>query len=187
MAVYPGSFDPVTNGHIDVAKRALTVFGEVVIAVIENHSKKTCFTVRERTSMLKKALSQYGIEGVRVDSFEGLLVDYMKNIGAGIIVRGLRAVSDFEYEFQMALMNRKLSPDIETVFFMTDAKYAYLSSSIVKEVAFLGGDITPAVPASAAVKLMKKRSKYPVRLRRAPLLKKGNFKKRRKNDEKFCS
>ncbi len=156
-AVYPGSFDPVTKGHIDVARRAMSVFGEIVIAVIENPSKKTCFTVAERVSMLKKAFAQEGLEKVRVDSFEGLLVNYMKKIGAGIIIRGLRALSDFEYEFQMALMNRKLFPEIETVFFMTDAKYAYLSSSIVKEVAFLGGDITPAVPEAAALKLKSKK------------------------------
>ncbi|MCD6310837.1 MAG: pantetheine-phosphate adenylyltransferase [Elusimicrobia bacterium] len=156
-AVYPGSFDPVTKGHIDVARRALSVFDEVVIAVIDNPAKKTCFSVRERISMLKKAFLQEGLPEVRVDSFEGLLVNYMKKIGAGIIVRGLRALSDFEYEFQMALMNRKLAPEIETVFFMTDAKYAYLSSSIVKEVASLGGDITPVVPEAAALKLKRKK------------------------------
>ncbi|MEA2081815.1 MAG: pantetheine-phosphate adenylyltransferase [Elusimicrobiota bacterium] len=156
-AVYPGSFDPVTRGHIDVARRAISLFDEVVIAVINNPSKKTCFTVRERVSMLKKAFAREGLDKVKVDSFEGLLVNYMKNIKAGIIVRGLRAVSDFEYEFQMALMNRKLAPGIETVFFMTDAKYAYLSSSIVKEVAFLGGDVSSAVPLPAAVKLKEKK------------------------------
>jgi len=155
--VYPGSFDPVTKGHIDVAMRALSVFDEVVIAVIDNPSKKTCFSVRERISMLKKAFSQEGLGKVEVASFKGLLVNYMKKRGAGIIVRGLRALSDFEYEFQMALMNRKLAPEIETVFFMTDAKYSYLSSSIVKEVAFLGGDIIPAVPDAVAVKLMRKK------------------------------
>ncbi len=156
-AVYPGSFDPVTKGHIDVARRALSVFDEVVIAVIDNPSKKTCFTVSERISMLQKAFLQGGLGKVEVVSFKGLLVNYMKKRGAGIIVRGLRALSDFEYEFQMALMNRKLAPKIETVFFMTDAKYSYLSSSIVKEVDLLGGDITPAVPDAAAVKLIRKK------------------------------
>jgi len=156
-AVYPGSFDPVTRGHIDVARRAIFVFDEVVIAVINNPSKKTRFSVGERISMLKKSLAAEGLGKIRVDSFEGLLAHYMKTIKAGIIVRGLRAVSDFEYEFQMALMNRELAPDIETVFFMTDAKYAYLSSSIVKEVASLGGAVSSAVPAAAAALLRKQK------------------------------
>ena len=135
-AVVPGSFDPVTSGHIDVIERAARVFGEVIVAVAPNLSKRTLFTVEERVQMLREATSH--LPNVRVDAFEGLLVDYVQSLGANVIVKGLRAVSDFEFEFQMALMNRNLNPGVETVFMMTGAEYSYLSSSIVRRLLLWG-------------------------------------------------
>jgi pantetheine-phosphate adenylyltransferase len=143
-AVCPGSFDPVTSGHIDVIERAARVFGEVIVAVAPNLSKKSLFTVEERVEMLRDATSH--IANVRVDSFHGLLVDYVHSVGATVLVKGLRAVSDFEFELQMALMNRNLAPEIETVFLMTGAEYSYLSSSVVREIAALGGSVEGLVP-----------------------------------------
>jgi len=143
-AVYPGTFDPVTNGHMNIIQRAAQVFGEVVVAVVEDGEKDPLFTVEERVALLREACE--GFSNVRIDSFSGLLVEYVRRQGAGVIFRGLRAVSDFEFEFQMALMNRRLNPEIETVFMMTDSEFSFLSSSIVKEVAAYGGCIANLVP-----------------------------------------
>ncbi|MCD6412575.1 MAG: pantetheine-phosphate adenylyltransferase [Elusimicrobia bacterium] len=154
-AVYPGSFDPITNGHIDIIKRAGFLFGNLTVAVIDNPSKKCYFSKKERMFMIRKSIGEAGIKGVTVDSFRGLLVDYLRKTGQNIVIRGLRAVSDFDYEFQMALMNRKLYGKIETVFLMTDAKFAYLSSSLVREVARLGGDVRCLVPKVVAKKIKK--------------------------------
>ena len=147
-AVYPGSFDPVTNGHLDLVHRAAVLFDEVVVAVLRNPSKGGVFNLEERVAMLREATA--GIERVQVDSFDGLLVKYMDRAGARVIVRGLRAVSDFEYEFQMALMNRRLDDRFETVYMMPAETYTYLSSRLVREVASLGGTVDGLVPASVA-------------------------------------
>lgn len=152
IAIYPGSFDPITNGHLDIIKRAANLFGRVIVAVIGNPDKKAQFSLSERVTMIKASLK--GIKNVQVDSFDGLLVDYAKKKKAKTIVRGLRAVSDFDYEFQMALTNRKMAKEIETVFLMTDYKYSYLSSSFVKQIARLGGDVRELVP-QAVVKSLK--------------------------------
>ncbi|MFH1347433.1 MAG: pantetheine-phosphate adenylyltransferase [Candidatus Margulisiibacteriota bacterium] len=151
VAIYPGSFDPITNGHVDVIERAAKLFDKVIVAVIRNPEKKPRFSLEERVEMLKKSLARD--ENVEVESFDGLLVSYAKKKNANIIVRGLRAVSDFDYEFQMALTNRKMVPEIETLFFMTDYKYSYLSSSFVKQIAHSGGDVSELVPAPVAKKL----------------------------------
>lgn len=151
VAIYPGSFDPVTNGHIDVIERAAGLFDKVIVAVIRNPEKKPQFSLEKRVDMLEKSLARYN--NVSVESFDGLLVNYVRKKGANVIVRGLRAVSDFDYEFQMALTNRKMAPEIETVFFMTDYKYSYLSSSFVRQIARLGGDISELVPGPVAEKL----------------------------------
>lgn len=144
IAVYPGSFDPVTNGHIDVACRAREIFDEVIISVARNGSKQALFSVDERVQLLEAAVA--AMPGIRVDTFDGLTVDYARTVGATALVRGLRAVSDFEYEFQIALMNRKLAPELETVFLMPNEKYTYLSSSIVRELARLHTDVSEFVP-----------------------------------------
>lgn len=144
VAVYPGSFDPVTNGHIDIIRRSARTFDKVYVAVLVNSAKKPAFTTEQRMAWIRKATE--GLDNVEVDTFSGLLVDYMENKGAKFIIKGLRAVSDFEYEFQMALMNHKLSKEIETLFMMTSAKYQYLSSSIVKEVARHGASLDGLVP-----------------------------------------
>ncbi|MFB0527155.1 MAG: pantetheine-phosphate adenylyltransferase [bacterium] len=154
IAVYPGSFDPVTNGHIDVIKRAIQLFDQVIVAVIENPTKNVLFSVDERMNMLTAVTR--GISGVVVSHFDGLLVDYVKKKKAKVIIRGLRAVSDFEYEFQMALTNRKLAPSIETVFLMPAEAYTYLSSSIVKEVVSLNGNVKGLVPRQIEVHLRRK-------------------------------
>ena len=153
VAVYPGSFDPITNGHVDIIKRAGILFDEVVIAVLVKPSKQTFFLTRERISMIKNSSREFDLKRVKVVSFSGLLVNHMKKAGSKIVIRGLRAVSDFDYEFQMALMNRKLSDRIETVFLMPDAEFSYLSSSIVREIAIMGGDISGFVPRCVARKM----------------------------------
>ncbi|MGN0536715.1 MAG: pantetheine-phosphate adenylyltransferase [Acutalibacteraceae bacterium] len=145
IAIYPGSFDPVTLGHVDIIQRASKLFDHVIVAVLVNMSKTPCFTIEERMEFLKKATAD--IENVEIAGFKGLLVDYAAEKNANVIVKGLRAVSDFEYEFQQALTNKKLNPNIETLFLTTSAKNLYLSSSIVKQVAALGGDISSFVPA----------------------------------------
>ena len=145
-AVYPGTFDPITNGHIDIIERALNIFDKVIIAISVDSMKNPLFTVEERIKMISEAVKD--IQRIEIDSFSGLLVDYAKKINAIAVIRGLRAVSDFEYEFQMALMNKKLAPEVEQVFLTPDQKYTYLSSSLVKEVASLGGDISELVTPS---------------------------------------
>lgn len=143
-AVYPGSFDPITNGHLDIIKRASKIFDEVIVVVLVNVDKKGLFPVDERVKLIEKSIVQYA--NVRVAGFNGLLIDFMKRNDSKVIIKGLRAVSDFEYEFQMALMNNKLDSSIETLFMMTNAEYSYLSSSSVKQVAKFGGCIKGLVP-----------------------------------------
>ena len=152
--VYPGSFDPLTNGHVDIIERCLTIFDHLLIAVLENPQKTPLFTTKERIDMIKEIFS--GHKNIEVKSFHGLLVDFTKKNKAKIVVRGLRAISDFEYEFQMALMNRKLDPEIETFFMMPNVKYSFLSSKLVKEVCMLGGSLKGLVPLEVEEKLKKK-------------------------------
>lgn len=154
IAIYPGSFDPLTNGHLDVIRRAARLFDHVIVAVAENESKQPLFTLAERVTLVKKAV--VALPNVQVDSFDGLLVNYVRRRKAQAIVRGLRAVSDFEFEFQLALMNRKLNENIETIFMMPKDTYTFLSSRIVKEIARLGGDVRPFVPAHVRIALLKK-------------------------------
>lgn len=153
-AIYPGTFDPVTYGHIDLIKRAQEIFGEVTVAVAHNPHKKPIFSVKERVAMIKKAVE--GLPGVEVDDFEGLVVAYARRKKAGVLVRGLRMLSDFEYEFQMALTNRKLAPDIETIFLMPQESYSYISSKLLKEAASLGADTSVFVPDFVHQALRKK-------------------------------
>ena len=155
IAVYPGSFDPPTNGHIDIISRAAKIFPKVVVAITHNYNKKHMFTLEERLSMMKESVSK--IKNVKVSSFSGLLVDYLNEIDSFCIVRGLRALSDFEYEFQMALMNRKLKKDVETVFLMPEQEYTFLSSSMVREIASLGGNFKNFVPNNVYKKIKSKR------------------------------
>ncbi len=151
VAIYPGSFDPITNGHLDLIQRASKQFGEVIVAVLRHDTKQADFAIEERLEMIRDAVSR--LDNVRVGSFDGLLVDYARSQGARLIVRGIRAVSDYEYELQMALMNRKLAPEIETVFMLPSEAYSYLSSRLVKEICRHGGQIDDLVPASAATRL----------------------------------
>jgi pantetheine-phosphate adenylyltransferase len=152
--VYPGTFDPITNGHIDVIRRAQRIFDEVVVLVAEPEEKNPLFTLSERKMMVEKAVGN--IDGIICDSFDGLLVNYLREKKINIVIRGLRAVSDFDYEFQMTLINRKLSPEIEFVFLMPGEEYFFLSSSLVKEIASLGGDISKFVPAIVEKELRKR-------------------------------
>ena len=152
IAIYPGTFDPVTNGHLDVLKRASKMFEQVIVAVsADNTNKKTAFNCEKRVSMLSKNIS--GFLNVAVESFDGLLVDYAKGVGASVVVRGLRAVSDFEYEFQMAQMNRHLDPELETIFLMPNEKYFYTSSSLIKQVHLFGNRETDLVPENVSIAL----------------------------------
>ena len=144
IAIYPGSFDPVTNGHLDIIRRSRTVFDTVIVAVLQNLEKKPLFSAEERLGMLRQVTGSW--ENVKVDSFDGLLVGYAVEKGARVIVRGIRAVTDYEYEFQMALMNRRMESSIETIFMLPSSEYSYLSSSLIKEVYALGGKITGLVP-----------------------------------------
>lgn len=153
-AIYPGSFDPLTNGHIDIIERALEIFDKVIIAVLHNPNKKALFTMEERVAMITESFN--GSEAVEADAFGGLLVDYAKMKDAVAIIRGMRAISDFESEFQMALMNRKLNKEVQSVFLMTGFRWIFTSSSIIKEAAQFGGDISDMVPASVHKKLMEK-------------------------------
>ncbi len=148
IAVYPGTFDPVTNGHLDLVERGRKRFDRLVMAILSNEEKTPMFTLEERIGFLRDATSQW--PDVEVDTFDGLLVDYASRIGASVILRGLRAMSDFEYELQMAMMNRRLAPDVETVFLMPSESYSYLSSRLVREVARLGGRLDGLVPSSVA-------------------------------------
>ena len=156
-AVYPGTFDPVTYGHIDLIKRALTIFDEVIVAVAPNPSKQPLFGVRERVRLLKQATR--GWRGVVVDDFHGLVVDYCRRKRARVMIRGLRMVSDFEYEFQMALTNRALSSDVETIFMMPKDIYTHLSARLIKEAAMLGADLSAFVPPFVATALRRKLSR----------------------------
>jgi pantetheine-phosphate adenylyltransferase len=153
-AIYPGSFDPLTNGHLDVIERAIKLFDRVVVAVAKNESKNPLFTLKERLDLVR--LSVKHLKGVEADTFDSLLVDYVEERQAQAIVRGLRAVSDFEFEFQLALMNRKLNEKVETIFMMPKDTYTFLSSRIIKEIARLGGDISGFVPAPVQKALLAK-------------------------------
>lgn len=154
IAIYPGSFDPITNGHLDVITRACTIFDRVIIAVAENPRKKPLFSLTERLQMLRKLLKD--LPKVEVDSYEGLTVEYARKRGACAIIRGLRVISDFEAEFVMALTNKKLAPEIETLFLMTEAQYSFISSSAVKELAFYGGCLKDMVPPEIEAELRAK-------------------------------
>jgi pantetheine-phosphate adenylyltransferase len=156
-AIYPGSFDPITNGHLDVIERASRLFDEVIVAIAHNVEKEPLFTLQERLEILRVTLGQN--PAVRIGQFDGLLVDYAVAENAHAVIRGLRAVSDFEYEFQMALMNRKLQGTVETIFLMPKEEYTYLSSRLVKEIARLGGDVSKFVPARVAEALREKLAK----------------------------
>ena len=153
-AIYPGSFDPLTNGHLDVIERAIKLFDRVIVAVARNESKQPLFTLEERVKLVRKSIRQ--LPHVEADSFDCLLVDYVERRSAQAIVRGLRAVSDFEFEFQLALMNRKLNERIETIFMMPKDTYTFLSSRIIKEIARLNGDVQSFVPAHVRSALIKK-------------------------------
>lgn len=153
-AIYPGTFDPVTYGHLDLIKRGSKIFDELIVAVSHNPLKKPLFTIEERTNMVSKYVKE--IPNVKVDCFEGMLVDYVKEMQINVILRGIRTVSDFEYEFQMALTNRVLKSDIETVFIMTSQEYSFLNSSLIKEAASLGGDISMFVPSEVGKLLQQK-------------------------------
>ncbi len=144
VAIYPGSFDPVTNGHLDIIQRGSRIFSKVIIAVLRNESKDPFFSVDERTDMLARAIEP--LKNVEVARFNGLLVNFAREMNAGVVIRGLRAVTDFDYEFQLALMNRRLEKEVETIFLMPSAEYSYLSSSQVKEVVSLGGSVKGLVP-----------------------------------------
>lgn len=154
VAVYPGTFDPVTNGHIDLVERSLRIFDEVIIAVAENPKKAPLFSLQERIALFQKATAKY--KNVMIEGFDGLLVDYVRKKKAVGIIRGLRAVSDFEYEMQMALMNRRLDCGIETVFMMPNEAYSFITSTIVKEAASYGGDVSSLVPKVVVEKLKNK-------------------------------
>jgi pantetheine-phosphate adenylyltransferase len=154
IAVYPGTFDPVTNGHIDLVERSLRIFGEVIVAVAENPKKAPLFPLEERIAMLRAVTANY--KNVAIEGFDGLLVDYVRKKSAVAIIRGLRAVSDFEYEMQMALMNRRLDSNIETVFLMPNVEYSFITSTIVKEAASYGGDVSSLAPRVVVEKLKKK-------------------------------
>ena len=154
IAVYPGSFDPITNGHVDIIKRGLRIFDELIVLVAYNPNKKSLFSVEERIEMIEEVIRD--CKNVRVDCFKGLLVEYVKGVGASVILRGLRAVADFEYEFQLALINRRLDRDVETVFLMTGYKWFYTSSTIINEAASLGGSVKGLVPEIVNQKMQEK-------------------------------
>lgn len=158
-AIYPGTFDPITYGHLDVIRRSAGLFDRLIVTVARNPEKRPCFTTRERLLMIRGAVRPF--RNVRVDSFQGLLVNYARRNKAAVILRGLRAVSDFEYEFQMTLMNRKLNPEVETVFLMPNENHSYLNSSLVKEIARQGGDVSRFVPEPIARKLYKRFGVHP--------------------------
>lgn len=151
VAIYPGSFDPMTNGHLDLIDRGSRLFDRLIVSILRNENKQPLFTVEERMEMLRDVVQSY--PNVEVDSFHGLLVDYAAEKGAGVLLRGIRAISDYEYELQMALMNRRLRPELETVFMMSGEAYSFISSRLVKEVFRLGGNISALVPLSVELRL----------------------------------
>ncbi len=155
VAVYPGTFDPITNGHLDILERSLRMFDKVIVTIAVNQRKTTLFTTDERIAFIKDAMPGMG-DRLTFETFDGPIVDFAREHGAGTLVRGLRALADFEYEFQFAHMNRRLAPTVDTVFFMTDERNHYVSSSLVKEVASLGGDVTGLVPPPVVEALAKK-------------------------------
>ncbi|PWT90139.1 MAG: pantetheine-phosphate adenylyltransferase [Acidobacteria bacterium] len=154
IAVYPGSFDPITNGHLDIIHRALEFVDELIIAILVNPEKNPLFTVSERIDLIRSVLKLN--HRIKIDQFDGLLVDYARKKGAGMILRGLRAVSDFDYEFQMALMNRRLQDKIETIFLVPAEQYTYVSSRLVKEISLLGGSVKGLVPPEVEKRMKKK-------------------------------
>ena len=154
VAIYPGSFDPITNGHIDMVERGLRLFDKIIVCIMCNPGKETLFTIKERLEMIRESLKKF--PNIEIDSFDGLLVDYGAKRNANTILRGMRAVSDFEYEFQLALMNRKLNRKIQTVFLMTGFRWIFTSSSIIKEAASFGGDVAGMVPPIVNQKLKEK-------------------------------
>jgi pantetheine-phosphate adenylyltransferase len=156
IAIYPGSFDPLTNGHMDVIQRALEIFDEVIVAILRNPAKKSLFSIEERLEMIRQSFN--GNDSLKVDAFDGLLVDYARMKHAVAIIRGMRAISDFENEFQMALMNRKLHKDVQSVFLMTGLRWIFTSSSIIKEAAQFGADVSDMVPEAVNLKLIEKYS-----------------------------
>jgi pantetheine-phosphate adenylyltransferase len=156
IAVYPGTFDPVTNGHLDLVDRGRRHFDRLIIGILRNEDKEPMFSVEERVSLIEHAISPW--DNVEIDSFDGLLVDYCKQVGASVILRGMRALTDFEYELQMALMNRRLEPEVETVFLTPTEAYSYVSSRLVREVARLGGEVDGLVPENVATALARRLS-----------------------------
>lgn len=154
IAVYPGSFDPITNGHLDVIERASRLYDKLVVGVLNNSNKRPMFSAEERVDMIRRVTRH--LENVEVDTFTGLLVDFAKSKGATVIVKGLRTVADFEYEFQMALLNKSLNPEYETMFMMTNTKYSYISSSMVKELAGFKGNLTGLVPCEIIEQIKEK-------------------------------
>ncbi len=154
IAIYPGSFDPLTNGHLDLVERGAKIFDELIVAILRNPEKQALFSVEERREMLETMTKRY--KNVSVDTFDGLMVDYATRVGATAVLRGIRAISDYEYELQMALMNRKLEPRLETVFMMPAEAYSYLSSRLVREIASLGGSVRGLVPEMVEEKLHRK-------------------------------
>ena len=154
MAIYPGSFDPITNGHLDLIERGSALFDRLIVAILRNAEKRPLFSVEERVQMLRETIA--GLPNVEVDSFDGLLVDYAAQRSASVILRGIRAISDYEYELQMALMNRRLRPEIETVFLMAGEEHSFISSRLVKEVVRLGGNISGLVPPSIEGRLRRR-------------------------------
>jgi pantetheine-phosphate adenylyltransferase len=152
--VYPGTFDPVTNGHLDLAERASRHFDRLVMAVLRNEDKQPMFSARERIELLREAVS--GLPNVEIDAFDGLLVDYARRVGASVILRGIRALTDFEYEMQMAMMNRRLEPRLEAVFLLPSEEYSFVSSRLVREVASLGGSVERLVPPNVAAALARR-------------------------------
>ncbi len=160
-AIYPGSFDPVTNGHLDLIERGAKIFERLIVAVLQNREKEPLFKVSERVEMLREATEKWG--NVEVDVFDGLLMDYARQKKARVILRGIRAISDYEYELQMALMNRKLAPEIETVFMLPGEKYSYLSSRLVREISQLGGPVKDLVPTAVEERLRAKNAVTPLK------------------------
>jgi pantetheine-phosphate adenylyltransferase len=160
IAIYPGSFDPVTNGHVDIVERGLILFDRIIVTILHNPNKKSLFSVEERLELLQMTMTDFN-HRVEVDCFDGLLVEYASRRGAQAILRGMRAVSDFEYEFQLALMNRKLNRDVQTVFLMTGLRWIFTSSSIIKEAARFGGDIADMVPPVVHRRLVEKLGQCP--------------------------